>query len=129
MIAASLPQRARFWLGYGANCLKEWLLAEGRMPPVRWIPWGSSWCYDLRRCFAAAGKKSPRIIFDVGANIGQSALHLHGHFPQAQIHAFEPVDTAFAQLELCAKKSPRHICCHRLALGEKKGTIKIAIHL
>jgi FkbM family methyltransferase len=127
MALAKLAQSARFWLGYGANCLKEWLLAEGRMPPVRWLPWGSSWCYDLRRCFAAAGKTSPRIIFDVGANIGHTARYMHMHFPRAQIHAFEPVEAAYQELLRNTKKTPQ-IHCYQLALGEKKDTLKMALH-
>lgn len=40
-----------------------------------------------------------RIIFDVGANIGQYSKWLIDFFPEAEIHAFEPSHTTFGQLE------------------------------
>lgn len=125
MSIKQLAQRARFWLGYGANSFTEWMLAEGRMPPVRWIPWGLSWCYDLRRCFASAGK-TPRMLFDVGANIGQTALHLHAHFPQATIHAFEPVPQTFEMLQKNISEKKHIIACD-FALGSENITQHISL--
>ena len=86
------------------------------MPPVCWLPLGSSWCYDLRRCFAAAGKTSPRIIFDVGANIGETALHMRLHFPRAKIHAFEPVEAVFEVLKKRTQEDALTVA-HNFALG------------
>lgn len=40
-----------------------------------------------------------RTIFDVGANVGQSAEQYLRHFPDADIHCFEPSKTTFRQLE------------------------------
>ena len=37
------------------------------------------------------GSKNIKNIFDVGANIGQTALYFHQKFHQAQIFSFEPV--------------------------------------
>ena len=44
----------------------------------------------------------PRVIFDVGANIGQTSARLAALFPDASIHAFEPVAASFAQLSATA---------------------------
>jgi FkbM family methyltransferase len=52
---------------------------------------GQSWTDDLK---AIGG--DPRMIFDVGANVGQTAEICARAFPQATIHAFEPVPETFA---------------------------------
>lgn len=38
------------------------------------------------------------IIFDVGANIGQSLLQFHDNLPRGIIHSFEPSATTFTEL-------------------------------
>ena len=38
-----------------------------------------------------------RIIFDVGANIGQTGRYYHQKFPQADILCFEPIKETFTQ--------------------------------
>jgi FkbM family methyltransferase len=45
-------------------------------------------------------KKSivPNLVFDVGANIGQSVLEFRQSFPEATIYAFEPIKAAFEKL-------------------------------
>lgn len=40
----------------------------------------------------------PKVIFDVGANVGQSAKRYLKEFPHATIYSFEPVATTFRQL-------------------------------
>jgi FkbM family methyltransferase len=44
-------------------------------------------------------RRTVQCIFDVGANIGQSALSFARDFPQAEIYAFEPFSSIFARLE------------------------------
>lgn len=44
-------------------------------------------------------KTAIRTIFDVGANVGQSAEEYLRHFPGAAIYCFEPVKATFQQLE------------------------------
>src|SRR6476660_6899351 len=39
------------------------------------------------------------IIFDVGANVGQSAMAYLTQFPKAQVYCFEPVDETFRLLQ------------------------------
>ncbi len=39
------------------------------------------------------------ICFDIGANIGQTALKLSKYFPNAIIYSFEPMQTTFATME------------------------------
>jgi FkbM family methyltransferase len=42
---------------------------------------------------------SDSLIFDVGANVGQSVLEFKQHFPEAYVHSFEPSDAACAKLQ------------------------------
>lgn len=65
-------------------------------------------------------------IFDVGANIGQTALHFTKHFPKANIHSFEPVSSTFKKLVSNTKDNAR-IKCHQLALSNIKEQISISV--
>jgi FkbM family methyltransferase len=40
----------------------------------------------------------PDVIFDVGANVGQSATEFHHRFPSAHVFAFEPIPASYAKL-------------------------------
>ncbi len=62
----------------------------------------------------------PSVIFDVGANVGQSALAYSAAFPAAQIHAFEPVPTTFRQLS-AAVRDRANVHVHQLALSRAEG--------
>jgi len=66
------------------------------------------------------------IIFDVGANIGQTALVYRKEFPQAEIHSFEPVKSTFQ--ELSVNTASKNIFCHNLALGGISEYKKIHIY-
>ena len=44
------------------------------------------------------------VVFDVGANVGQSVLHYRSVFHDARIHSFEPLPKAFRRLSLVAEK-------------------------
>ena len=61
-----------------------------------------------------------RCIFDVGANIGQSATAFAMTFPNATVHSFEPFPAAFHQLAITGAKLKGRIKPWRLALGEKE---------
>lgn len=73
---------------------------------------------DLKRA-----KFTPQYIFDVGANIGQSANQYLTHFPNASIYCFEPVKTVYD--ELIANTQTPKIKCFNVALGDKAGQVKI----
>lgn len=74
---------------------------------------------DIRRLFR---KTSIRTIFDVGANVGQSALSLEKDYPYAIIYSFEPMLDNFAKLEK-ATKLFKYVKCYRLALSSEEGEI------
>jgi FkbM family methyltransferase len=63
---------------------------------------------------------APAVIFDVGANTGQSAVAYARRFPETIIHSFEPAKPAHAELTLAALGYP-NVVPHRLALGRATG--------
>jgi FkbM family methyltransferase len=63
------------------------------------------------------GDRKEIIIFDIGANIGDSAIAFRKEFPTATIHSFEPFQAIFENLLRNTRKFG--IRCHRLALGSE----------
>ena len=63
----------------------------------RWAPKGT----DRNLYARLLSGEEPRqfTIFDVGANVGQTARAFHRQFPFARIHSFEPVSSTFQKLE------------------------------
>lgn len=57
-----------------------------------------------------------KIVFDIGANIGQSAKIFSDEFGSPRILCFEPVTTTFRRLEKNVGHL-HHICCFQLAFG------------
>ncbi len=62
----------------------------------------------------------PSLVFDVGANEGQSVTEFMSAFPHTQIHSFEPFSEAFQSLEKTAAPFPG-VRVNRMALGAKRG--------
>lgn len=67
---------------------------------------------------------TPRVIFDVGANIGQSARAYKRHFPSAQIHCFEPAQDTYKTLTSNLSQFG-NIQCYRLALSNNSGNARL----
>jgi len=63
-------------------------------------------------------------IFDVGANIGQSALKFREAFPDSLIYCFEPVSSTFKQLKANVS-SDKNINCSAIAFGSIPGNSTI----
>ncbi|MDH5511661.1 MAG: FkbM family methyltransferase [Gammaproteobacteria bacterium] len=94
---------------------------------------GSSDCEVLYKILLKKGKRaeyrvppevSPRTIFDIGANIGAASLLFASLFPDAKIHAFEPVPDNFALLRRNVASYP-NIHVHPVALGKKNGRLQM----
>lgn len=77
------------------------------------MPWGIDLANDLRRLGIHA---KIRTVFDVGANVGQTALRFRKAFPLAKIHSFEPVTRTFNALQENLA-SVRGVVTHQLAFG------------
>jgi FkbM family methyltransferase len=70
---------------------------------------------DIRRLVPLS---SVQVIFDVGANVGETVLWFRGAFPHAHIVAFEPVKATFRELERRVGHLP-NVTLLNVALGEQ----------
>jgi FkbM family methyltransferase len=66
---------------------------------------------------------SPKLIFDVGANVGQSVELFLQAFPQARIQCFEPAELTFATLSERFGTDPR-VSLNRLALDHRDHEVR-----
>lgn len=98
--------------------LAEWL-TNTRI--FRRLPRGISISNDIRDAMPDYRFK---IIFDVGANIGQSSDAYLILYPSAEIYSFEPIAASFQELQNSAGLNPR-VHCLKLALGSKEGVGKM----
>jgi len=65
----------------------------------------------------------PRVVIDIGANIGNFALYAASRWPEASIHAYEPAPENFARLKRNVSLSgPSRIICHSAAVGARSGS-------
>lgn len=76
-------------------------------------PRGIDLAYDLAHALPGYRVQT---VFDVGANVGQSAREYLETFPGARIYSFEPVRSTFQQLEANLKGQDR-VRCFQLAFG------------
>lgn len=63
--------------------------------------------------------KQDLLIFDIGANVGQTAKDFEAEFPRATIHSFEPSPSTFKKLKKAVH--PEQTRAWNLALGAKAG--------
>ena len=82
---------------------------------IRGCEHGHRDCTDIERSGCRIA-----VVFDVGANVGQSAEKFANAFPDAQIHSFEPVAGTFRTLQRALSKRA-NVRCHRVALGSREG--------
>jgi len=75
--------------------------------------WGVRCWHDMRRLLGSA---SVQTVFDVGANVGQTALVLAREYREADVFAFEPVPSTYQQL-LRNTKQVSSIRCFNIGLG------------
>jgi FkbM family methyltransferase len=89
----------------------------------RVLPRGLDLLHDLRNGLPDLCVET---IFDVGANVGQTARRLAPWFPSARIYCFEPVTSTFEQLRAAVVKYP-NVQCHQMAFGAKSGRVQMVI--
>jgi FkbM family methyltransferase len=94
---------------------------------------------ELRYAFQNPSVGDPRVyarwfapeqvkcVFDVGANIGQSAVHFAQAFPNATVHSFEPFEAPFRRLQAVAAGFGGRVQPHQFACGDQDQTIEVAI--
>lgn len=66
------------------------------------------------------------IVFDIGANVGQSSKLFLTKFPNSHIYCFEPVSDSFRQLHNNLGDNKR-VDCYQLAFGSAKGRGKMVL--
>ncbi len=67
---------------------------------------------------------TPKLIFDVGANVGQSAASYALQFPDAVIHCFEPSPATYGTLVEGVAQFP-NVVTHCLALGRADAVLEL----
>lgn len=67
------------------------------------------------------------ILFDVGANTGQTRNWFRFHVPKATIYSFEPVQSTFEQLKINAKDDANCVLINE-ALGDEAGIKTIRLY-
>ncbi|MDB9347417.1 FkbM family methyltransferase [Nodularia spumigena] len=81
-----------YQVGRTLDIILNKIVSHPSFPLTRYFPRGKIVWYDIQRF---SDKKDLNIIFDVGANIGQTANGLIQYFPKTQIYCFEPVKSSF----------------------------------
>jgi FkbM family methyltransferase len=71
---------------------------------------------------------APTVIFDVGANVGQSAEVFLRAYPTAKLYCFEPVSASFHALREALTEKAAQVELHQLAMGAQRGQARIATH-
>ncbi len=85
------------------------------------MPLGGEFSADVKQ-LARAEEHSIKTIFDIGANVGQTARQFVSTFPESAIHAFEPAPATFEMLRRSVS-GDANVSCHQLAFGEKSGLV------
>ena len=90
---------------------------------IRTLPHGVDLFADIKARLPATPITT---IFDVGANVGQSAHAYRKAFPSAKLYCFEPVQATFDQLK-ASLQGEANVTCFRLALSGTSGSGEIAV--
>lgn len=85
--------------------------------------WGTDLFLDLNKLYSLNKFK---IVFDVGANVGQSCILYSQKFKSSNIYSIEPVLSTFNQLKVNTKNISRANCIN-VALGNFKGELEIEL--
>jgi FkbM family methyltransferase len=67
-----------------------------------------------------------KVVFDVGANVGQSSQKISLAFPKAEAYCFEPIQNTFFKLKQNTKDMPR-VHCFNIALGSSPGKVEVEL--
>ena len=67
---------------------------------------------------------TPKVILDIGANIGASAIYFVSNFPNAEIHCYEPSSKNYKYLQNNTKNFS-NIKCYQYGLYKEDGQVKL----
>ena len=85
--------------------------------------WGIDLFDDLQKL---ADPSTFQMVFDVGANVGHMSALFLTHFPEADIHAFEPVGSTFRKLQRALGHHTR-VALHKVAASDTAGSATIRL--
>ena len=104
--------------------LAELSLARRRRASLRGTPaaWLTDDHIDSLDLLELLRPLDPKVIYDVGANVGTWTLLAKALFPHAEIHAFEPLTAHHGGFDRHTRSVPG-VHLHRLALGDSAGTM------
>ncbi|MEI7873600.1 MAG: FkbM family methyltransferase [Alphaproteobacteria bacterium] len=86
----------KYFLGAGYFRTIEAVVSLPAFPLTRYFPRGVFWMFDIQRFLET---RSLGVLFDVGANVGQTLKTLLRHAPDAKIYGFEPAVETFRVLQ------------------------------
>lgn len=95
----------------------------------RYLAWHGNFNYDLWTNGEAFVLQTiaafrPRLLLDVGANVGEWSLAANAHCPDAEVHAFEIAPPTFESLVANTRHLPR-VSCRNVGLSEAAGTVRL----
>ena len=102
---------------------RNWL-ARRDIVPIR-LNWkfGVDWLHDVKK-LSCVWHYPLCTFFDVGANVGETALIALDRFPGIAVYSFEPHPSTFEQLRRCTERKPT-VKPLQLALGAEKGLVEM----
>jgi len=97
--------------------------ASGKKARICFSEPSNFWAFDevfMLEIYLPRSGTKPKVIFDLGANVGYATAYLAACFPGAKIYAVEPSQKNFeVLLKNCS--SLANVKCFRLGMGAKKG--------
>lgn len=80
--------------------------------------------FDLARKYLP--EWAPKLVFDVGAHVGETVRHFAQNFPEAKILAFEPTPETYRELVRATSGLP-NVVTHNLALGRTTASLGMLV--
>jgi FkbM family methyltransferase len=115
----------RYIVGRTVNQSIHAVLGCQPIPLSRYVPFGLSWIYDIQRM---ARSRRLSVIFDAGANVGQTVSGLLRYFPKStRIFCFEPVSATMQELK-SAYQAHDNIVFVQTALGAEPSQGAMKLH-
>ncbi|MDP2332362.1 MAG: FkbM family methyltransferase [Reyranella sp.] len=113
----------KYLLGSAFSRSIDAILSSRWFPLTRRFPYGVSWVFDVQRLLRT---RSLGVVFDVGANVGQTLTALLRYAPAAEIYCFEPGLIPFRALQ--AKfKDRKNAHLSNVALGSHPETLTLQV--
>ena len=85
------------------------------------IPYGIDVTWDVERL---STDEPVRIVFDIGANVGQTAIRMAERFPGSTIYSFEPEPSAYERLQRNVDSLPQ-VRLYNQAAGSEEATMSM----